>query len=271
MPDVWDLVVVGGGPAGSAAALRARQLRPDARVLIVDRADFPRDKPCGDGVAPHPLDVLADLGVSTADIVDGFRPVQRLRLTSPTGYVAARSMRRQVRDPRAVLDARLLDAAREARNTCAGTASAPCSAQVTLSYSTAPFEPGRSSARTARSRAFDVCSACRPTVAGTSPSRCAATRPSTRMFRRAGHHHDRRALAGVRMELSDRRRPRPTLVMAKCCAVPVRRTRLLQRLGELLPGVEPAPETLRAHRLPLSSSRPKVVDGPVILAGDALS
>ena len=118
MPDVWDLVVVGGGPAGSAAALRARQLRPDARVLIVDRADFPRDKPCGDGVAPHALDVLAGLGVSTADIVDGFRPVQRLRLTSPTGYVAARSMHRQAYViPRAVLDARLLAACTRARST----------------------------------------------------------------------------------------------------------------------------------------------------------
>ncbi|WP_449064462.1 NAD(P)-binding protein [Planomonospora algeriensis] len=38
---VWDLVVVGAGPAGSAAALRARQLRPGARVLLLDREDFP--------------------------------------------------------------------------------------------------------------------------------------------------------------------------------------------------------------------------------------
>ena len=42
---MWDLVVVGGGPAGSAAALRALQLRPDAQVLIVDRADFPVTSP----------------------------------------------------------------------------------------------------------------------------------------------------------------------------------------------------------------------------------
>ena len=58
MDDPYDVVVVGAGPAGSAAALRALQLRPDSRVLLLDRADFPRDKTCGDGIAPHGLDVL---------------------------------------------------------------------------------------------------------------------------------------------------------------------------------------------------------------------
>ena len=61
---VWDLVVVGAGPAGSAAALGALRARPGARVLLLDRADFPRDKSCGDGVAPHALDELARLGVA---------------------------------------------------------------------------------------------------------------------------------------------------------------------------------------------------------------
>ncbi|MBB4943557.1 choline dehydrogenase-like flavoprotein [Streptosporangium album] len=33
MDDMWDVVIIGGGPAGCAAALRARQLRPRARIL----------------------------------------------------------------------------------------------------------------------------------------------------------------------------------------------------------------------------------------------
>ena len=43
-----DVVVVGAGPAGSAAAIVAA--RSGRSVLVVDRATFPRDKCCGDGL-----------------------------------------------------------------------------------------------------------------------------------------------------------------------------------------------------------------------------
>lgn len=43
-----DVAIVGGGPAGSTAAYRLA--RAGARVLLVDKATFPRDKPCGGGV-----------------------------------------------------------------------------------------------------------------------------------------------------------------------------------------------------------------------------
>ncbi len=42
-----DLLVAGAGPAGCAAALSARRAAPGARLLVVDAARFPRDKPCG--------------------------------------------------------------------------------------------------------------------------------------------------------------------------------------------------------------------------------
>ena len=273
MPDVWDLVVVGGGPAGSAAALRARQVRPDARVLIVDRADFPRDKPCGDGVAPHALDVLAELGVSTADIVDGFRPVQRLRLTSPTGYVAARSMRRQAYViPRAVLDARLLAAARErgahVRRHRVRTLQRAGDVVVLDASIRARAVVGADGAESSVRRLLGMPPNRRGHVAvamrgyAPVPPGCSGEQVITMTGERWPAYAwsfpigDGRANVGYGEVLR---------------GAPVPRTRLLQRLGELLPGVEPAPETLRAHRLPLSSSRPKVVDGPVILAGDALS
>ncbi|MEU8042029.1 NAD(P)/FAD-dependent oxidoreductase [Streptosporangium sp. NPDC049078] len=111
MDDVWDLVVVGGGPAGAAAALRARQLRPEARVLLLDRADFPRDKACGDGIAAHGRDELALLGVP--DLIADYRPTRRLAVVSPGGArVSATSARSNHVVPRKVFDARLVDAAR---------------------------------------------------------------------------------------------------------------------------------------------------------------
>lgn len=76
--DDWDLVVVGAGPAGTAAALGALHEDPDARVLLLDRHDFPRDKACGDGVAPHAVALLEQVGVH--GLLDGRPEVQRLRL-----------------------------------------------------------------------------------------------------------------------------------------------------------------------------------------------
>ncbi|WP_460436661.1 NAD(P)/FAD-dependent oxidoreductase, partial [Angustibacter speluncae] len=109
---VWDLVVVGAGPAGAAAALGALAARPRARVLLLDRDDLPRDKACGDGVAPHALDVLAALGVETASLTEGFAPVARLDLGRPDGPQVAGDMQRAAHVvPRAVLDERIARAA----------------------------------------------------------------------------------------------------------------------------------------------------------------
>ncbi|MCU1691686.1 MAG: NAD(P)/FAD-dependent oxidoreductase, partial [Frankiales bacterium] len=108
--DSWDLAVVGAGPAGSAAALAALRARPDARVLLLDRSDFPRDKSCGDGIAPHALDELARLGV--ADVLADRVPVWHLRLRSPGGTEVVRRLQRPDHVvPRTLFDARLVDAA----------------------------------------------------------------------------------------------------------------------------------------------------------------
>ncbi len=104
---MWDLVVVGAGPAGATAALAALRARPGLRVLLLDRADFPRDKCCGDGVAPHVVDVLEPLGA--ADVVDGWAPVRRLGLSRGATSVSGRLARPVWVVPRSVLDARLVD------------------------------------------------------------------------------------------------------------------------------------------------------------------
>lgn len=78
-----DVVVVGAGPGGSAAAHWLA--RAGADVLVLERARFPRDKSCGDGVTAHAVDILADLGV-TFDVFEG-RGVRTFggRIGGPSG------------------------------------------------------------------------------------------------------------------------------------------------------------------------------------------
>jgi menaquinone-9 beta-reductase len=68
-PAHWDAVVVGAGPGGSIAALVLA--RAGARVALVDKAAFPRDKACGDLVGPRGVRVLEELGVSVPDAGHG--------------------------------------------------------------------------------------------------------------------------------------------------------------------------------------------------------
>lgn len=69
-----DVLIVGAGPAGSAAAITLAQA--GRQVLLVDQYDFPRDKVCGDGLIPDALRALDVLGVldkvrQTATVVKG--------------------------------------------------------------------------------------------------------------------------------------------------------------------------------------------------------
>lgn len=75
----FDAVIVGAGPAGSAAALCLA--RVGARVAIVDRRAFPRDKACGDLVGPRGVRLLDELGVDLA----AARQVGDMIVVGPSG------------------------------------------------------------------------------------------------------------------------------------------------------------------------------------------
>ncbi len=62
LPRETDVLIVGGGPAGLATALAARQ--QGLRAVVVDSAAPPIDKACGEGLMPDSLEVLQQLGVT---------------------------------------------------------------------------------------------------------------------------------------------------------------------------------------------------------------
>lgn len=58
-----DVVIAGAGPAGVAAAVALAERIPAERILCLDKARFPRDKPCGGGLTGHAHAALARLGL----------------------------------------------------------------------------------------------------------------------------------------------------------------------------------------------------------------
>ena len=80
MTQRYDLVIAGGGPSGSAAAWQAAQT--GAKVVVLDKAEFPRDKPCGDGLTARAVSYLQKMGL--ADEVATFHRVNRVTVFSPS-------------------------------------------------------------------------------------------------------------------------------------------------------------------------------------------
>jgi geranylgeranyl reductase family protein len=104
----FDAIVVGGGPAGSTTAWRLAD--GGASVLLVDKATFPRDKPCGGGLT---IRAVRNCPVDPSPVVEEEVDLVELR------FRYGDSVLRQARAPvirmtqRRRLDAFLLDAARE--------------------------------------------------------------------------------------------------------------------------------------------------------------
>jgi geranylgeranyl reductase family protein len=77
-----DLVVVGAGPAGAAAAATAARAGLD--VVALDKARFPRDKICGDGLTTGALRELERLGIVPSDVAS-WQQVDDVVVRSPSG------------------------------------------------------------------------------------------------------------------------------------------------------------------------------------------
>ena len=84
---VFDVAVVGAGPAGAATALYAARHGLD--VALIDKRTFPRDKICGDAVARKSLSHLRELGVLEHVEAETHESIGRAVLSSPNGKEVA--------------------------------------------------------------------------------------------------------------------------------------------------------------------------------------
>jgi len=111
-----DVIVVGGGPAGAAAAVMLKQRGHD--VLLLDEARFPRDKVCGEGVSPEAWRLIEELGATRAVQDLAPYPLRGMAVTAADGTCFRGDYRGAARPGFAVrrvrFDRVLLDRARAA-------------------------------------------------------------------------------------------------------------------------------------------------------------
>ena len=79
---MYDVIIVGGGPAGSTAALYAE--KQGLSSVVIDKAVFPRDKVCGDALSGKTVRILREL-----DLIDGIEKldgseINRITFGSPS-------------------------------------------------------------------------------------------------------------------------------------------------------------------------------------------
>jgi menaquinone-9 beta-reductase len=78
----YDVIVVGGGPAGSATAILLAER--GWSVLLLDKTAFPRPKICGEYLSPESARILDRLGV-LKDVDAAAQPIVGMRIIAPDG------------------------------------------------------------------------------------------------------------------------------------------------------------------------------------------
>ena len=104
----YDVIIVGAGPAGSSSAYF--NAKEGKKVLLLDKASFPRDKICGDGVTGKSLTILDEMGLG--DEINGIKEISstgvlivapnqkelRIDIASPEDPFSAFSIEREIFD-----------------------------------------------------------------------------------------------------------------------------------------------------------------------------
>lgn len=101
---MYDLIIIGGGPAGTAAAITAARL--GVRVLILEQGRFPRHKVCGEFVSAESLALLRSLLAPDTALID-----QAPRIPAARLFLDGRQLHAPVHPPAASISRFALDLA----------------------------------------------------------------------------------------------------------------------------------------------------------------
>jgi geranylgeranyl reductase family protein len=115
---MYDVIVIGAGPGGASASYYLA--RQGAKVLLLDKSNFPRDKTCGDGLGPRAVAVLGDMGLLESVSQKAWR-VSQIGIYAPNGnkLLAQVPQQTEVADyalvlPRLILDNLIVEGAARA-------------------------------------------------------------------------------------------------------------------------------------------------------------
>lgn len=80
-----NVLIIGGGPAGAMTAILAGRKRPDLSIILADAEAMPRQRPCGEFLAPAGTRVLREAGLMDAILATGAQAVRGVSIIGPHG------------------------------------------------------------------------------------------------------------------------------------------------------------------------------------------
>jgi len=145
MTTFFDIIICGAGPAGSTCALALEE--SGLRVALIDKQDFPRDKICGDAIAPYVPDVLNTIHPKYKTAFDTFKEkeiVTTLRVVAPNQKnIDLNFPREGVISMRMHLDHFLFQQAQQLSDTTTFIGAAVCKVQTDSEKATVTLKDGQ--------------------------------------------------------------------------------------------------------------------------------